>query len=145
MLAPEKSSDLPEWATDFLASLCEVPNVAEACRRAGVTRQAAYQRRDHDPDFAAAWDDALDQSTDALVGEAYRRAREGVEEPVFYQGEECGRVRRYSDTLAIFLLKSHRPKTYGDRSKVEHSGPEGGAIPISVEAAIEKVYGEPKS
>ncbi len=34
----------------------------------------------------------------------------------------AGYVRRYSDTLAIFLLKARRPEKYGDRAQTEHSG-----------------------
>jgi hypothetical protein len=33
-----------------------------------------------------------------------------------------GKVREYSDTLTIFLLKAHAPDKYRDNAKVEHSG-----------------------
>ena len=36
----------------------------------------------------------------------------GVEQPVFYKGEVCGLVRKYSDVLLIFLLKGLRPEVY---------------------------------
>ena len=49
---------------------------------------------------------------DALEDEAIRRAREGVVEPVFQAGLHCGNVRKYSDLLLIFLLKSRRPHRY---------------------------------
>ena len=42
-------------------------------------------------------------------------AIEGVEEPVFNQGVECGTVRKYSDTLAIFVLNGHRSQRYRQR------------------------------
>lgn len=54
-----------------------------------------------------------------LEDEAHRRAFEGVDKPVFYQGDECGTIREYSDTLAIFLLKAHNPEKYRENSKVE--------------------------
>lgn len=130
-----------DWTEAFLNALAKVPNITAAARAAGISRRGAYDRREADPEFAAAWDDALEQSTDALVGAAYRRAFEGTEEPVFYQGEECGMVRRFSDRLAMFLLKAHRPQVYGDKSQVEMSGPDGGPIPVAIEQAIEKIYG----
>src|SRR6185437_13235217 len=108
-----------EWVTDFLASLALTPNVAEACRQAGITRKAAYDLRKADEDFARLWDDALDESTDELVGEAYRRAREGVERPVYQGGKLVGKVREFSDTLAIFLLKCHRRRVYGDKLEAD--------------------------
>jgi len=37
-----------------------------------------------------------------------------------------------SDTLLIFLLKSRNPKVFGDRLKQEHSGSEGGPIPVII-------------
>ena len=69
-----------------------------------------------------------------------RRAREGVEEPVFQGGLCCGHVRRYSDLLLIFLLKSRRPHRYGGAifrdaqalplPLIIDSGPTGPASPI---------------
>lgn len=112
----------------FLDALAESPNVSAACRAAGVPRRTVYNHRATDAEFAAAWDDALEQSTDALVGEAYRRALKGTERPVFYQGDECGRIREYSDTLAIFLLKAHRRDVYGDRVRQD--------VDMTVEARI---------
>lgn len=111
-----------DWASEFLASLTLTPNVAEACRQAGITRKAAYDRRKADPEFAAAWDEALEESTDELVAEAYRRAKNGTKRPVFYKGDVCGHIREFSDTLAMFLLKAHRPNVYRDRVQQEHSG-----------------------
>ena len=44
-----------------------------------------------------------------LETEAQRRAVEGWDEPVFHEGREVGKKRRYSDTLLIFTLKAwHR-------------------------------------
>lgn len=60
-----------------------------------------------------------------------RRAREGVDEPVFYQGDECGSVRKYSDTLAIFLLKGAMPEKYRENTRMELTGANGGPVQIS--------------
>ena len=68
-----------------------------------------YSCRAGDRAFASAWDVSLEIGLDALEDEAIRRAREGVEEPVFQGGLRCGSVRKYSDLLLIFLLKSRRP------------------------------------
>ena len=47
-----------------------------------------------------------------IEAEARRRAVDGVDEPVYYQGKEVGTVRRYSDVLLIFLLKGLRPQRF---------------------------------
>jgi len=41
---------------------------------------------------------------------------------VSYQGQECGTVRRYSDTLSIFLLKGAMPEKYEDRVEQHFKG-----------------------
>ena len=50
------------------------------------------------------WDEALDRSADALEEEARRRAFEGVDEPMYYKGEQIGTTKKYSDVLIMFLL-----------------------------------------
>ena len=42
----------------------------------------------------------------------------GVEQPVFYKGEVCGSVRKYSDVLLIFLLKGLRLEVYRENKHI---------------------------
>ena len=104
----------PRRQRAFLKSLAQSVNVARACRTAGIPRRTAYHWRDADPRFAREWDDALDDGIDLLEAELHRRAFEGVEKPVWHKGERVGTVRHYSDALAMFLLKAHRPARYRD-------------------------------
>ena len=83
---PEKALARP-WRAAFLAALRECGVVRDACEAAGIGRRTAYDLRDADPTFAAAWDDALQDGIDLLEREAVRRARVGVKEPVIYQGQ----------------------------------------------------------
>lgn len=112
----------PEKLTAFCAALAETCNVGKACAAVGISRMTAYTWRKEMPDFAQAWDEAMKAGLLALEDEAHRRAFDGVDEPVFYKGDECGTIRKYSDTLAIFLLKAHNPEKYRETSKVELSG-----------------------
>jgi hypothetical protein len=112
----------PEKLTAFCAALAETCNVGKACAAVGIARQTAYEWRHEDPDFAARWDGAMRIGVSALEDEAHRRGFDGVEEPVFHKGKECGTMRKYSDTLAIFLLKAHNPEKYRDNSKIELAG-----------------------
>ena len=48
-----------------------------------------------------------------------RRAKDGVPEPVFYQGQVVGETRRFSDTLAMFILKSKRREVWGERREID--------------------------
>jgi len=103
----------------FLETLRDTANASAAARAASVNRRTGYNWRDENPEFAADWDEALEEATDALEAEARRRALDGVAKPVFYQGEECGTVQEYSDTLMTLLLKAHRPDKYKERSSNE--------------------------
>ena len=114
----------------FLELLAEYGNVSRAAQEAKIIRTHIYQIRDSDPDFAAAFDAAVKLGTAALEDEARRRAFEGCDKPVFYQGIQCGAVREYSDTLMIFLLKAHDPEKYAERTKNDVTL--GGALKMDV-------------
>lgn len=80
-------SQYAPWVSPFLEHLRTSCNVAGSCRAVGVSSTAVYALRNTDADFAAAWDDALEDAYDYLEAEARRRAFDGVEEPVVYQGQ----------------------------------------------------------
>ncbi len=126
-------------------SLAQSGNVSLACTAAAIDRRTAYNRREDDEGFAAAWLDALDQSADLLEEEARRRAYAGVRRLKFDRGQpimvpvvgDDGIVvkdangdpeltpyveHEYSDVLLIFLLKGIRPEKYRERTDVRHSG-----------------------
>lgn len=97
----------------FLQTLEQTINVAEACRQAGVDRNTAVHWRALDPEFAEAWQAAMDAALDDLEHTAQRRAHEG------------------SDLLLMFLLKANRPGKYRENTiKHEHTGNEGGPINV---------------
>lgn len=116
----------------FLQHLQETGNVTASAKAAGFSRTAAYERRSVDPEFAAAWKEAEEIATDTLEAEARRRAIEGVEEPVYYLGKECGRIRKYSDRMLEILLKAHRPDKFRERISTELTGKDGGPVETAV-------------
>ena len=113
---------LAEQRGKFLEALAAGLSVTGAAAEAGVHRATPYGWREADPDFAKAWDIARDAGTDRLEDEAWRRAYEGNERPVFQAGALVGKTRDYSDLLLIFLLKGRRPDVYRDNAKLEVSG-----------------------
>jgi hypothetical protein len=60
----------------------------------------------------------LKEAPDALEDEVMRPAKDGVPEPVFHQGRVVSQTRRFSDTLAMFILKSKRREVWGERQEV---------------------------
>lgn len=119
------------WEDIFLKSLADLGNVSAACKKAKVSRDAAYDKKKLDEGFAQAWKVALKTAVESLEAEAWKRARDGVKENVYQMGGKVGTVTKYSDTLLIFLLKAHKKK-YRDTARIEHTGKNGGKIQHAV-------------
>lgn len=119
-------------------------NVSDACELIGIGRTAAYKWKSEVESFRVAWDDIVDKHTDALEAKVYDRAFDGWQEPVFYQGDECGTVTKFSDSNAQFILRARRPTIYRDNSKIELGGPDGGPLRIEVEFIQETAPDEPE-
>lgn len=120
----------------FLALLAEYGNVTRAAEESHCSRVYLYTLKRTDPDFAKLWEEAAKVGAARLEDEARRRAIEGYEEPTFYQGQECGRIRKYSDTLLICLLRAHHPEKYRDNVRQEISGPEGTPVRHDVDVTL---------
>jgi hypothetical protein len=90
----------PDWAPRFLAAYASSGNVKRSAMAAGIDRDAAYRRRQRDPEFAQAWAQAEQDAVDTLEAEARRRAL------------------ATSDGMLMFLLKSLRPSVYRERAEV---------------------------
>lgn len=111
----------------FLEELAQCGNVSQAALKAKIGRTTAYEWKVADPEFAAAWSEALEIAADRLEAEAWRRAHDGYEEPVFGrirkdQDGQIGTVHRYSDTLLVLLLKAHKPEKFRERRETRHVG-----------------------
>lgn len=116
----------------FLKAFCQTGNVSLAAKSAKVRRQTHYEWLDREvtdgiadqaDSYTRAYTEAEAIAVDLLEGEAVRRAKDGVLEPVFQGGKRVGSIRRYSDTLLIFLLKGRKPEMY--RERFEHTGKNG--------------------
>lgn len=114
------------WRPRFISALRNSGNVRASCQAAGVERSTAYRAYKQSKEFAAQWDEALEEAIDTLEAAAWQRARDGVtrREPVMYKGAQVGEkvVTEYSDTLMTLLLKAHRPEKYRERVDMKHSG-----------------------
>jgi len=120
----------------FLAAFERLCHISQAAEEAGIQRRTHYDWLAADPEYKARFAESDIIATKALEDEAARRALHGVEEPVWHQGMECGRVLKYSDRLMEFLLKGRDPAKYGDRFKAEHSGPNGQPMQTQSEITV---------
>ncbi len=127
----------------FLEAYSRTGNLAEAARQTPqMDRRFHYKWLKNDEAYAEAFRAAEEQAIEMLELEARRRAHDGVEEPVYHLGKVVGHVRKYSDTLLIFLLKAARPEIYRDR--YELSGPKGGPVPVKGVLRLEFVNPSPR-
>ncbi|MXO69731.1 hypothetical protein GRI72_12965 [Altererythrobacter marinus] len=98
------------WSLDkqvaFLRALSATHSVSAAARSVGMSRQSAYRLRSRlkGKAFDLAWEVAFHHSYDVLAHAALERALNGVEMPVYYQGEQVGSYRRYDERLTVALL-----------------------------------------
>lgn len=102
-------------------------SLTEAAKAVGIDRGAHYDWLRTDAKYPAQFDAARVEAAQSLEDEAIRRAREGVLEPIFYQGIACGAKRVYSDGLMQFLLRGFMPEKYRVNA-LEVTGAGGGPI-----------------
>ena len=88
----------------FLENLSVTGSVRSAACAAGVSHQSAYRARRGQGHFRLAWDAALVAARAHAADTLACRAIDGVEEKVFYHGEEIATRTRYSDRLLLAHL-----------------------------------------
>ena len=124
----------------FIADLAMDGNITRAVRETGVARATVYRLRAQDELFRNAMNRAQEIGAEGLLDEAKRRAYHGTDEPRFNaEGEEIGRITKYSDTLLIFLLKGLMPDTFRERHT--HAVAVGGEVDLNVKVspAVERL------
>jgi len=107
-----RTSDRMARRAVFLDVLRSTANVSRAARAAGLPTSSLYRQRADSASFAAEWDAAINEAIDTVEEELIRRARDGVEKPVFYGGKQIGTMRIHSNDLLMFLAKARRPEIY---------------------------------
>ena len=117
-----------QWNT-FFTALGQRGIVKDACIAADIHRSTVYEYLKAGPQE---WEDryriAEEEAADTLENEAYRRAVEGVDEPVFQMGGQVGTRRVYSDALLVRLLQARRPSKFRNNVSAELTGADGGEI-----------------
>lgn len=115
---------------EFLECLARGDTVVHAAALTAIPRAYWYEERKISTAFAAEWDTAIEAGTEQIEQELKRRAVDGYDEPVWYKGDEVGVVRKFSDTLLMFMLKGRNPAKYRENTSIEHSGEIGQRVQI---------------
>ena len=98
----------------FLEAYARLGNASAAAEETGINRRS-HTRWLESKAYRKQFEEAEDQATEVLEREALRRAVDGRDEPVYFNGVQVGTVKKYSDVLLIFLLKAKRPDVYRER------------------------------
>jgi len=84
-----------------------------AVEREGIHPATFYRHVEKDPELRSLYRAQRDaRDILAMEREAYRRAVEGNDKPVYQGGKKVGTVKEYSDGLLTFLLKARKPEVY---------------------------------
>jgi len=105
---PTKRSWTIEKERAFLSSLTETCNVKLSAKRAGVSPNCVYERRNRNASFRASWDVALATGYAQLEMMMLERALHGVVKTVTRRDGTTTTMREYSDSTALALLRMHR-------------------------------------
>lgn len=89
-----------------------VRGIASACRAFGISPGTVGNWKRTDPKFREALIEIQTHVVNELEESAISRAIDGWDEPIYYQGVQCGTVRKFSSTLTTFMLKALRPDVY---------------------------------
>ena len=76
-----------DWTQPFLTALRTLGKISPACRAVGVGYPTVNARRKADPGFEELVVRAIEDCKDDMEAEMIRRAKDGVNEPVIYQGQ----------------------------------------------------------
>lgn len=132
----------------YIRALLETASKVQARAAAGIRSNATIERwMREDPRFGEFVEQALEDALDAIEVEIRRRGLHGVEEIIVTpkgvayaaDGKTPLTQRKYSDSLLALSAKSLLRHKYGDRSAVELTGRDGGAI--QVESPLERITG----
>ena len=102
----------------FLVAYSVYGNVTKACGIARVARRTHNGWLTNNPVYKECYEEAKKVAGELLEQEAWRRAVDGWEEPVFQKGYMVGKVRKYDQKLLELLLRANLPEKY--RENREH-------------------------
>lgn len=119
---------LPDWAEPYLEALQLHGMEHTAAITARTTPRAVRSLCEKHEEFAYAVEAALEASADKVEAEVRRRAIDGIEKGVYYQGDKVATELQYSDGLLLALAKAKRRREFGDKAEI--SGP--GGTPLTV-------------
>jgi len=114
----ERIAFTQQVTANILNHLVNYGVVTHACMSQGVSRRTLNELVKEYPGLSALKDEAKDLYRDKVSRAVHNRAIDGWLEPVFYQGQLTGYVRKFSDRMLELQAKRYVPE-YRDRSAMD--------------------------
>lgn len=99
-----KKEDQDKWVEPFLEALADTPIIGVAAKRAKVNRRTVLRRKEKDPEFAARYQEAMDDGLDELEMDLTNLGR----------GEHKGNV---AAVIYHLKIKRYEPTNHQDTPK----------------------------
>lgn len=115
------------WRPRFLKALGKSCNWADALKAANVCYNTVKLHQGNDPEFAAQVREAGEEGTQLLHDKCFQDALEGHCEPIYWQGEKVGEIKKYDTRLRIEMLRAYMPERFTRPGSVNvhlHKGPD---------------------
>jgi hypothetical protein len=116
-----RAREAMRWRPRFLKALRMSCNWTDSLKAAHVSYNTVKLHERNDPEFAAQLKEAKEEGAELLHSVCWKSAMEGNVEPVFFQGQIVGYIRKYDSRMQIELLRAHMPhlfKTPGSHAPV---------------------------
>ena len=120
----------PDKQQAFLILYSHFGVISKSAQAVGVGYDTIARQLKSDPVFKKLFERAKIVAADTVEAEVFKRAVEGWEEPVWYQGEIVGHTLKKSDRMLELLAKGVRPDKFSE--KMQLSGKGGGPLQLQV-------------
>lgn len=102
----------------FLDNLATTGNLEASAAAVGINPRTAYAWMQKSDEFREQVNQARAQAMTQIEREIARRGINGVQQPVYYQGEVVGQVTQYSDRLLLALARANDPNRWSEKQHV---------------------------
>ena len=101
---------LPAQQVAVLINFALTGQILKSCEAAGIHWTTHYGWKKRNKKYLAAFQIAEQIAADFMEDEIHRRAFDGIDHPVTYEGKITDSYKVFSDNLAMFRLKKLRPE-----------------------------------
>src|SRR5437870_6289684 len=116
-----RAREAMRWRPLFLKALAMAGGYMFALRATGVCYNTFRAHERNDPEFALQVREAEAEGAQLLHDVCWQRVTEGDLEPVYWQGQIVGHIRKFDTRLQIEFLRAYIPERFKAPRSEEHT------------------------